>query len=73
MDRATIETPIIPIKTATLDDAVTISLNLFHYGIYVPSIRPPTVKEPRVRITVTAAHADQDIEKLITTLKEVYK
>jgi 7-keto-8-aminopelargonate synthetase-like enzyme len=71
-DKTPLETPIVPIKTATVEDALRISRNLFQYGIYVPSIRPPTVKEPRIRITITAAHADQDIEKLIVKLKEAY-
>ncbi len=66
------ETPIIPIRTATVEDASRIAAYLLQKGIFAPAIRPPTVKEPRVRITITAAHADQDIETLITILKEVY-
>jgi 8-amino-7-oxononanoate synthase len=71
LNKIPIETPIAPIKTATVEDALRISRTLFQYGIFVPAVRPPTVKEPRIRITITAAHADQDIEKLIMKLKEV--
>lgn len=71
LNKTETETPIIPIKTATVEDASRISLYLFQNGIFAPSIRPPTVKEPRMRITITAAHADKDIEKLIEILKEV--
>jgi len=71
MNRTAIETPIIPIKTATVEDALRISRKLFHHGIFVPSIRPPTVKEPRIRITITAAHTYNDIEKLIMELREI--
>ena len=67
------ETPIIPIKTATVEDASRIAAHLLQKGIFAPSIRPPTVKEPRIRITITAAHADEEIETLFTILKEVYK
>jgi len=73
LNKASIETSIVPIKTATVEDALRISRNLFQHGIFVPAVRPPTVKEPRIRITITAAHADQDIERLITKLREVYR
>ena len=63
------ETPIIPIKTGTIKDTLRISQRLFEKGIYAPAIRPPTVKTPRIRITVTAAHTDEDIERLIEGLK----
>ncbi len=63
------ETPIIPLKMKDIDEAIRLSDKLFKKGIYVPAIRPPTVKEPRLRITVTAAHTDEDIEMLTDTLK----
>ena len=64
------ETPIIPIKTGTIKDTLRISRRLFEKGIYAPAIRPPTVKTPRIRITLTAAHTDEDIERLIEGLKK---
>jgi 7-keto-8-aminopelargonate synthetase-like enzyme len=67
------ETPIIPIKTATIEDVSRIAAYLLQKGIFAPSIRPPTVTEPRIRITITAAHTDQDIDKLVTILKEAYE
>ncbi len=65
------ETPIIPIKTGTIKDTLRISRRLFEKGIYAPAIRPPTVKTPRIRITVTAVHTDEDIERLIEALGKV--
>lgn len=65
------ETPIIPLKTGTIEDTLRISRHLYEKGIFAPAIRPPTVIEPRIRITVTAAHTDEDIEKLIEALKKV--
>jgi 8-amino-7-oxononanoate synthase len=65
------ETPIIPLKTGTVKNTLSISKYLYKKGIYAPAIRPPTVTDPRIRITVTAAHTDQDIEKLIEILREV--
>ncbi|HGJ64451.1 TPA: aminotransferase class I/II-fold pyridoxal phosphate-dependent enzyme, partial [bacterium] len=63
------ETPIIPLKMKDIDEAIRLSVKLFKKGIYAPAIRPPTVKEPRLRITVTAAHTDKDIGTLIDALK----
>lgn len=65
------ETPIIPIKTGTVENTLRISRHLYEKGIFAPAIRPPTVIESRIRITVTASHTDEDIERLIMTLREV--
>jgi len=70
-DTAGSETPIIPIRTETVEKARQISRRLMEKGIFAPAIRPPTVKEPRIRITVTAEHTEEDIEKLIKALSKV--
>ena len=64
------ETPIIPIRTGGIENTLRISQHLFKNGIYAPAIRPPTVKDPRIRITVTAAHTEEDIQRLIDTLSK---
>ena len=64
------ETPIIPVMTGTVEETLRISEYLFGKHIFAPAIRPPTVKESRIRISVTAAHADEDIERLVEALKE---
>jgi 8-amino-7-oxononanoate synthase len=63
------ETPIIPVRTGSIEDTLHISAYLFEKGIFAPAIRPPTVKESRIRINVTAAHTAEDIERLIEALK----
>lgn len=65
------ETPIIPVKTGSIQNTLRIAKHLFEQGIFAPAIRPPTVKESRIRITVTAAHTDEDIERLIEVLKKI--
>jgi 7-keto-8-aminopelargonate synthetase-like enzyme len=50
-----------------------VSRHLYERGIYAPAIRPPTVKEPRIRITLTAAHLREDIARLIEALKEIHE
>lgn len=62
------ETPIIPLKMKSIEDALHLSQRLYEAGIYVPAIRPPTVKEPRLRITVTAAHSKEHLESLVKAL-----
>jgi len=64
------ETPIIPVLTGTVEDTLQISRHLFEKGIFAPGIRPPTVKEPRIRISITASHTDEDIGRLVEVLKE---
>ncbi|MDI1472271.1 MAG: pyridoxal phosphate-dependent aminotransferase family protein [Thermodesulfovibrio sp.] len=59
------QTPIIPILFDTIDEANKASKIFSDLGIYAPVIRPPTVKIPRIRITISAAHTDKDIERLI--------
>lgn len=68
LDTGKSETPIVPLKTGSIDEALTLSHYLYEKGIYAPAIRPPTVKEPRVRITVTAGHSDEDITSLVKVL-----
>jgi 8-amino-7-oxononanoate synthase len=65
------ETPIIPLRMGTVENALRVSRHLYERGIYAPAIRPPTVKEPRIRLTVTAAHSRKDIERCIEALKEL--
>jgi 7-keto-8-aminopelargonate synthetase-like enzyme len=62
------ETPIIPLRMESVEDALALSRHLEERGIYAPAIRPPTVKVPRVRITVTAAHSEEDIRALLAAL-----
>lgn len=58
------ETPIVPLATSSVEEALRLSRFLLGKGFYVPAIRPPTVREPRLRITVTAAHEEEQIEAL---------
>ena len=69
-DNIVSETPIVPIKTASNEEAVRMSQFLFEHEVYAPAIRPPTVKEPRIRIVVTAAHEKKHLERLVSVLKQ---
>lgn len=67
------ETPIIPLLRASAKEALRLSAYLFRKSIYVPAIRPPAVKEPRLRITVSSAHTKEQMDILIKTLKRYCK
>lgn len=62
-------TPIIPIRTGSVKEALRLGEHLWEHRIYAPAVRPPTVKEARVRITVSAAHTERHIEKLLRALR----
>lgn len=64
------ETPILTIRPGSLEKTLSLSNFLWEKGIYAPAIRPPTVREARVRITVTTAHKESQIRSLIETLKK---
>lgn len=53
--------------------AVAASERLLERGFFVPAIRPPTVPEgtSRLRISLSAAHAPEDILSLVEALAEV--
>lgn len=72
-DLATIDSnsPIIPIITGTEKETLQLSDFLLENGIFAIAIRPPTVPEStcRIRITVSSEHSENDIDKLLNTLK----
>jgi 8-amino-7-oxononanoate synthase len=63
-------TPIQPIILGSTARATRASAALLERGFLVPAIRPPTVPEGsgRLRITLSAAHTEQQIEDLIDAL-----
>lgn len=66
-------TPIQPLVLGANAKALSASAALRERGIVVPAIRPPTVPEgtARLRISLSAAHTEQDISRLVTALCEV--
>lgn len=62
--------PILTVRADNIDEVLGLSKYLYEKGIYVPAIRPPTVIRPRLRITVTAAHTERQIDRLLNELKK---
>ena len=65
--------PIVPIVLGDEDRAVAASAALLERGLLVPAIRPPTVPpgSSRLRITLSAAHTDEDVDRLLAALDEL--
>jgi len=71
-----VQPSITPIQVIVLGEASTAlaaSEALRARGILIPAIRPPTVPNgtARLRVTLSAAHAEEDIERLLAALDAV--
>ena len=68
-----LKSPIVPIIIGDKSAALQASDFLRQRGIDVTAIRPPTVPEgtSRLRITVSAAHTEDDIDRLIDALRQL--
>ena len=66
-------TPIQPLVVGSNEDALALSEALRARGIWVPAIRPPTVPQgtARLRISLSAAHSEQDVAQLVGALHEL--
>ena len=67
------QSAIIPIIIGEANDALAASRVLFEAGIFVPAIRPPTVPrgKSRLRISLSAAHRKEDLERLVSALGKI--
>jgi 8-amino-7-oxononanoate synthase len=72
LDIAESETPILPVRMQDVSEALRLSGFLYERGIYAPAVRPPSVREPRIRITASAAHTKKDIAALVSALRDFY-
>ncbi len=67
------ETPIQPLIIGENAETLRVSEALWERGLWVPAIRPPTVPRgsARLRITLSAAHSDADVDALLAAMSEV--
>lgn len=66
-------TPIQPLIIGGNGAALAVMDGLRARGLWVPAIRPPTVPEgsARLRITLSAAHGEADVDRLVDALREL--
>lgn len=64
------ETPIIPVRVGDIKETNRLAEFLLQKGVYAPAIRPPSVREARIRLTVSAAHTEDQIGMLIDLMKK---
>ena len=67
-----------PIQPIVLGDATTtsaVSRSLEAHGLMVAAIRPPTVPAgaARLRVTLSAAHEEADVDRLLAALAQAIK
>jgi 8-amino-7-oxononanoate synthase len=65
--------PIIPVMVGEAERALELSKKLLERGIFVSAIRPPAVPKgtARLRVTVTAAHTQDDILRCVKAFSEI--
>ena len=71
-DLGSSQTQIIPIMTGKTSTALAMAADLMNQGIFLLAIRPPTVptNAARLRLTVTALHTLQELERVVAALKK---
>jgi 8-amino-7-oxononanoate synthase len=71
--RDAIVSPIFCVEYGSESAALSAAARLLRMGLHAPAIRPPTVPlgTSRVRIALSAAHSDEDIDALIDALTSV--
>ncbi len=68
----TLTSPIVPVQVGDELRCVATAARLRERGLLVPAVRYPTVPrgKARLRISVTAAHQESDLEALVSALQE---
>jgi 8-amino-7-oxononanoate synthase len=66
-------TPIQPVPIGDSGAALAAAARLVEAGFFVPAIRPPTVPQggARLRVSLSAAHSAEDVERLVDALATV--
>jgi len=66
------ETQIVPVLVGAPERALALAAALLERGIFCPAIRPPTVPPgtSRLRVSLTAEHTEEDIERLVSALDD---
>ncbi len=63
--------PIFPIGMPDIPSTLALAERFWQNSIYAPAIRPPTVPSPRIRISLTAKHSPDQIDRAWEILKTI--
>lgn len=71
VDQQPTTTAIQPVIVGANKDTLDVAARLEAHGLWVPAIRPPTVPvgSARLRISLSAAHTEADVDALLTALR----
>jgi 8-amino-7-oxononanoate synthase len=64
--------PIVPLEVASERDALAIATYMHNTHIHIYPIRPPSAATSRLRLTVSAAHTEADLETLCAALSALH-
>ena len=64
-------TPIQPLLVADSETALQLTAELLKQGIQITAMRPPTVAKASLRITLSAAHTEAQLDQLLDTLTDL--
>ncbi len=72
LDTMSSSTQIIPLFVGDTTKVMDISQAIFDEGVFIQGIRPPTVPDgkARLRLTVSAAHSQEDMERALSLIKK---
>ena len=67
--------PIIPMVLKSVERAMQLYEQFLERGFFIPVIRPPAVPpdQPMLRLSITASHTDEQIDKLLSASRELFQ
>lgn len=65
------QSQIVPFLVKDNKAALNLAQKLFENGFFMPAIRPPTVKTPRLRFSFSSFHAEKDIKNVAEILNSL--
>lgn len=61
------------IQVGDIEKTMAFSSRLLEQGVWAPAIRPPTVKNSRIRFTLMATHASEEIDRALAAIERTIK
>lgn len=65
--------PIVPVFVDETQSATEVSARLLERGVWCPAIRPPTVKQSRLRLTANASWTQSELNRVVEAFEQPQK